>query len=191
MSVFDDMNRFLEERLEAFLRAHPHLELQVLEDKLQEQALEAARSLQQLQAQEEKQQQAILATAEDIQRWHERSKKAEQANRNDLVTAAQEREATLLRQGNQQWGHLEVIKERIQQLQSLQKKIALRQEEVKTKRRTMQDQQQAAAPSQQQQTASRMWSQPSFSDAPDPLEEQFRRWEMDEELEQLKRKMGR
>lgn len=185
MSVFDDVSRFLEERLEEYLRAHPQLELQVLEDKLQDQAADTTKLIAQLQAEEQQQQNAILETANEIQRWHQRIKKAQQAGRQDLATAAEQREAALLRQGNQQWGQLEIVKERIAQTQDLHQKIQVRQQEVRAKRRQ--------APAQQarvtQQTG---WYQPpKSSSGADPLEEQFQRWEMDDELEQLKRKMGR
>lgn len=192
MNVFEDVSRFLEERLDEFLQAHPHLEMQVLEDQLQEQRGQAERSMKQLQAEEDQQQQAILATAEEIQRWHERIKKAKQAKRQDLVTAAEEREAALLRQGNQQWAQMKMVKERIVQLQTLQQKIKVRQQEVKVKRREMQAQKKRPeTKTQSQSSATRGWTQGTFRGGADPLEDRFRQWEMDEELEQLKRNMGR
>lgn len=182
MSVFDDMSRFLEERLDEYLRAHPQLELQVLEDKLRDQVADTSRLLTQLQTEEQQQQQAILNTANEIQRWHQRIKKAKEAGRKDLATAAEEREAALLRQGNQQWGQLELIKERMTQTKSLHQKIQARQQEVKAKSR------QAPKPPPQPTTG---WYQPPSTSGADPLEEKFQRWEMDDELDQLKRKMGR
>jgi uncharacterized protein (TIGR04376 family) len=182
MSVFDDMSRFLEERLDEYLRAHPQLELQVLEDKLRDQAADTAKLLTQLQAEEQQQQQAILVTANEIQRWHQRINKAKQAGRTDLSAAAEQREAALLHQGNQQWGQLELIKERLAQTKSLHQKIKVRQQEVKTKIS------QAPKPPPTQTTG---WYQPPSPSDTDLLEEQFQRWEMDDELEQLKRKMGR
>jgi uncharacterized protein (TIGR04376 family) len=103
MGVFEDMSRFLEERLDEFLKTHPGLELQVLEDQLREQEEEVQKTLRQLATEEQKAQQDILKTAEEVQRWHERIAKADQAKRPDLAEAAQEREAAFLRQGNQQW----------------------------------------------------------------------------------------
>ncbi|PZD75345.1 hypothetical protein C1752_00517 [Acaryochloris thomasi RCC1774] len=186
MSVFDDVSRFLEERLEEYLRAHPHLELQVLDDKLRDQAADTAKLLAQLQAEEQQQQKAILETANEIQRWHQRIKKAQQAGRKDLATAAEQREAALLRQGNQQWGQLEIIKERVAQTKELHQKIQVRRQEVQAKIRQAPKQQTARTA----QTTG--WYQKTSSGgASDPLEEQFQRWEMDDELDQLKRKMGR
>ena len=41
MSLFDDFSRFLETRLEEFLRNNPHLELQALLEQLREQEQDA------------------------------------------------------------------------------------------------------------------------------------------------------
>ena len=193
MNIFEDVSRFLEQRLEEFLRQHPHLELQILADKLQEQVQETLGLIQELQAEEKREQAAILATAEEIQRWHQRIRKAQQAGRQDLAQAAQEREAALLRQGHQQWGHMEVIQERIKQAQQLHQNMNVRQQEVQAKIRqveaeaTRRNQEQTPPPS----AAATGWSQPYTSGEPDPLEETFQRWETEAELEQLKREMGR
>ncbi|NCJ06618.1 TIGR04376 family protein [Synechococcales cyanobacterium C] len=188
MSVFDDVSRFLEERLDEFLQANPHLELQVLDDKLQEQEVDTLRLLKSLQVEEQQQQAAILATAQEIQRWHPRIQKAEVAGRPDLAKAARERETALLRQGNQQWGQMEVLRQRIQQTQTLHQDIQKRRQEVVAKRRANQ----TAAGSQ---TSSQPWTSgstwTSTSAEPDPLETQFKQWEMESELEELKRKMNR
>jgi hypothetical protein len=93
MGLLDDLTAFLEQRLEEFLRSHPELELQALDENLREQEADLRRSLVDLQAQQHQAEQDILTTAQEIQRWHERIQKAKTANRQDLVEAAQEREA--------------------------------------------------------------------------------------------------
>ena len=45
MGLFEDLSSFLELRLDEFLKENPHLELQALEDKLQDQEDEAVRLL--------------------------------------------------------------------------------------------------------------------------------------------------
>jgi len=97
VGVFEDLSRFLESRLEEFLRNNPHLELQALEEQLREQEQDSQRLIADLQLQEKKLENEILATAQEIQRWHIRIEKAKAANRFDLVQPAQEREAALLR----------------------------------------------------------------------------------------------
>ncbi len=191
MSVFDDVNRFLEKQLEEFLRVNPHLELQVLADNVREQEVKTTKLLTELKAEEQRQQDAILATANEIQRWHERIKKAEGAGRQDLVTAAKEREASLLSQGNQQWGQMEVTKTRLQQTQSLLEKIQIRHKEVKEKIQQASRQPRSTPSTSKAPDPSSGWYQKVSLGDPDPLEEQFKNWERDAELEELKRNMGR
>ncbi|PSO52271.1 MAG: TIGR04376 family protein [Cyanobacteria bacterium QH_8_48_120] len=193
MSIFDDLNRFLETRLEEFLRSHPHLELQALEEQLREQQEDTRRLIADLQGQQKRLKDEILSIAKDIQRWHARIDKARAANRPDLAEAAQEKEASLLRLGNQRWGQMEGLKKRIAQSQDLLNQIQQRRQEVKAKA--------ANTKSSQSQTPSKSgweksgWNQRSnysnSSSVADPLEEKFQRWETENELEQMKRNQSR
>jgi uncharacterized protein (TIGR04376 family) len=192
MGLLDDISRFLETRLEEYIRNNPQIELQILEEKLTQQESEVAKLIANFRTQEKRFQDDILAIADDIRIWHERAKKASDAGRQDLATAAKEREAALLKQGNQVWAQMELIKQRINQTTDLQSQIQTRMQEVRTKIA------EAAKTKSQSQTnaqtsASFNWENlhtPSQG-AEDPLEQKFRRWEMDEELERLKRKMGK
>ncbi|MGC9527406.1 MAG: TIGR04376 family protein [Limnospira sp.] len=194
MGLFEDFSRFLETRLEEFLREHPHLELQALEEQLREQEDDTLRLIADLQRQEKKLEEEILTIAQDIQKWHKWVAKAQAANRPDLAQGAQEREAALLRQGNQAWGQMQGVKSRIEQSKTLYRQIQERRKEVKARYQEVQ----AARSQQAQQTGqpweTQAWNQgtpySSFKSAADPLEQQFRQWEMDEELEELKRNMG-
>ena len=151
-----------------------------------------AREQDHLKQQEKKLQDDILAIAQDIQRWHERVAKAESHGRKDLAQAAQEREAALLRQGNQRWGQMEGVKQRINQSQQLLRQIQTRRQEVRAKAKEVEA---ARASSQAQAQAETFgWNQSSTRNiygAVDPLEEKFKRWELEEEIEQMKRNMGR
>jgi uncharacterized protein (TIGR04376 family) len=197
VGLFEDLNRFLENRLEEFLRNNPHLELEALEEQLREQEEDTLRLIADLQLQEKGLQDDILAVAQDIQRWHERVAKAKSAGREDLAQSAQEREAALLRQGNQRWGQMEGVKQRITQAKELLRQIQARRQEVRAKAKEAE----AARASQQAQAhfsyadaSGSGWNQSSSystSSGADPLEDKFRRWEMDEELDQLKRNLGR
>lgn len=200
MGLFDDLNRFLENRLEEFIRNNPHLELEALEEQLREQEEDTLRLIADLQRQEKNLQDEILSIAQDIQLWHTRIDKAKTAGRQDLAQAAQEREAALLRQGNQRWGQMEGLKQRITQAKELQRQIQVRRQEVRAKAKEVEAARASAkAPSRasyedtsRAQTSG--WNQSSsyssFSGA-DPLEEKFKRWEMEDELNEMKRKMGR
>ena len=193
MGLIDDLNRFLENRLEEFIRNNPHLELQALEEQLREQEEDTLRLIADLQLEQKRLQDDILAIAQDIQRWHVRVDKARSAGREDLAQGAQDREAALLRQGNQRWGQMEGLKQRITQAQELQRQIQVRRQEVKAKATEVEA---ARASSYQTSSGSETfgWNQTSNRNIPsgaDPLDDKFRRWEMDDELEQLKRNLGR
>ena len=132
MGLFDDINQFLEARLDEFLRNNPHLEIQAIEEQLIEQERDTTKLIAKLQLEEKSLQSQILETAEDIQTWHKRIGKAEAAKRQDLADAAREREAELLRQGNQVWGQMEGVKQRIVQGQKLLAQVKQKRQEVKT-----------------------------------------------------------
>jgi len=183
---------FLETRLEEFLRNNPHLELQALEEQLRQQEEDTLRLIIDLQAQQKRVQDEILATAQDIQRWHSRIDKAKAAGRLDLAQGAQEREAALLREGNQLWGKMQGLKERIEQAKDLQKKIQVRRQEVRTKATQAEATRSTAQTQPSWETTG--WNQnrtPSSATGSDQLEEKFSRWETDDELEKLKRNLGR
>ncbi|MEM9904573.1 MAG: TIGR04376 family protein [Cyanobacteria bacterium P01_D01_bin.44] len=192
MSLFDDLSRFLESRLDEFLKANPHLELQALEDQLRGQEESAIALLADLRRREKQLEDGILSTAQEIQRWHGRVAKAKAANRLDLVEPAQEREAALLREGNHLWGQMQGVKERIEQTKTLQQRVKAKRQEVKASIAK-------AAATRASQTAETTWSTTGWNQSPyklhnqplDPLEETFQRWETDAELEDLKRKMGK
>jgi uncharacterized protein (TIGR04376 family) len=197
VGLFEDFSRFLETRLEEFLRNNPHLELQALEEQLREQEEEALRLMADLRLKEKQAQDNILATAQEIQRWHERIEKAKKAGRWDLVKPAEEREAALLREGNQRWGQMQVLKERMKQTEELQRKIQARRQEVRAKAveaeaaRATANANASAKTETSWQTIGWNQSNTYLHNSADPLEAQFKRWEMDEELDQLKRNMGR
>ncbi|WP_066382607.1 MULTISPECIES: TIGR04376 family protein [unclassified Anabaena] len=191
MGLFDDFSRFLENRLEEFLRNNPHLELEALLEQLRKQEEDTLKLIADLQLQEKRSQDEILSTAQEIQRWHIRVQKAQNAGRQDLAGAAQDREAALLREGNQLWGQMQGLKERIKQSQELLHKIQVRRQEVQTKATEAQT---ARAKAQtQQRIDSNGWWTPtsSYTNSYDDLEATFRRWETEAELEQMKRNMGK
>ncbi|WP_448598097.1 TIGR04376 family protein [Thermoleptolyngbya sp.] len=193
MSLFDDLSTFLEARLDEFLRDNPHLELQALEDNLRDQEEEAIRLLGDLRLRESRLQQEILNTAQEVQLWHARVEKAKEKGRMDLAQPAEEHEAALLRQGNQLWGQMEALRQRIQETIDLQRQIQQKRKEVSAQAAQARATRTATSADQQWQTAG--WqnynvSTPSSSYSQD-LEKAFRQWEMDEEIEELKRNMGK
>ncbi|MGM3304730.1 TIGR04376 family protein [Anabaena sp. WFMT] len=191
MGLFDDLSRFLEERLEEFLRNNPHLELEMLLEQLREQEEDTLKLIAELQLQEKRSQDDILSTAQEIQRWHIRVQKAKAAGREDLAAPAQNREDALLREGNQRWGQMQGLKDRITQSQELLRKIQQRRQEVQAKAtaaQTARQTERAKVPTPQR-LETNAWQTPASSF--DDLEDKFRRWETQDELEQMKRNMGK
>jgi uncharacterized protein (TIGR04376 family) len=190
VSLFDDLSQFLESRLEEFLRNNPHLELQALLEQLRQQEEDTLKLVSELQLQEKRSQDEILSTAQEIQKWHIRIQKAQAAGRQDLVTPAQAREAALLREGNQMWGQMQGLKERITQSQELLRKIQQRRQEVQTKAAEAQTTRTKAQTQQRLETQG--WNTANNSNSNfDDLENTFRNWETQDELEKLKRNMGK
>ncbi|MDJ0661727.1 MAG: TIGR04376 family protein [Crocosphaera sp.] len=187
MSIFDDFSRFLETRLEEFLKNNPHLELQALLEQLREQEEEALKLIIEKEGQKKRLESDILSLAEEIQNWHKRVAKAQAAGRLDLAQRAQEREAALLRQGNQLWGQMEAAKQQIANGKTLLTQIRQRKEELQTKARQVQAAQAKA------NYDTKGWNQTinysSYNKANDPLEAEFQKWELDDELDQLKRNL--
>jgi uncharacterized protein (TIGR04376 family) len=191
MGLFDDFSKFLEMRLEEFLRNNPHLELEALLEQLKEQKQDTIKLIAQLKLEEKKLESQILSVAKDIQIWHGRISKARAGGRLDLAEAAQEREAALLRQGNLLWGQRDGVKKRLAQAGQLLAQIEQREKEVQA---------QAAQVKAQQNYSPNNWNNigwhegvnySNYNRSFDPLEEQFQRWETDEELEQMKRNLNR
>jgi uncharacterized protein (TIGR04376 family) len=189
MGLFNDVGRFFETRLEEFLKSHPHLELQAIAEQLQEQEGEASRLVRDLKSQLERIEQQITQLAQDIQHWHQRVQQAEKGGRQDLAAAAKTREAALLREGNQLWGKMQGTKKRIEQAQALLIQLQQKRQEVKAKM----DELQASQKVQDDYTASwesNVGDRQTYANASDPLEAQFQKWEMDEQIRQMKQNMG-
>jgi uncharacterized protein (TIGR04376 family) len=195
VGLFEDLSKFLETRLDEFLRANPHLELLGLEDQLRGQEQDAITLLGDLKRREQQLKDDILATAQEIQKWHERSKKAQAANRADLVAMAEERQATLLRQGNQYWGQMQGVTAQMEQTRALQQQIHDRRRELKAKMAQLEAERATARAAQRTTAQETGWYQSPLSGTgrggADPVEDAFQRWETEQELEALKRQMNR
>ncbi|PSB08502.1 TIGR04376 family protein [Pleurocapsa sp. CCALA 161] len=190
MGLFDDINQFLEERLDEFLQNNPHLELQALEEQLREQEQDTTKLISRLQLEEKSLQDQILAIANDIQTWHGRIDKAEKANRQDLASAAREREAELLRQGNQIWGQMQGVKQRITQAKELLLQVKQKRQEVKQSTSAQANFTSTINSSSDTIGWDRGANSPQYHRSADPLEAEFQKWEVDEELEQIKKNIN-
>lgn len=189
MNLIEDLIRFLETRLEEFLRSHPELELQAIEEQLRQQETDTSRLISESRSEQQRLQSQILTTAQEIKTWHQRIDRAVAAKRPDLAQGAREREASLLQQGNLLWGQMEGAKTRLQQMEQLLQQVKVRRQEVR-------DRIQAgvkASPNAKTSTASSSgWSSTSPPSGDyDDLEKQFGDLETELELKELKRRQSR
>jgi uncharacterized protein (TIGR04376 family) len=191
MGLLEDMKRFLESQIDDFLSKNPHLELQVIEEQLAQQETDTVQLIVDLRSQERQIEQEILNTAQDIKSWYDRVQKATTAGRTDLALAAQDRVNALLPQGNQLWGKMQGLKERIVKAQELLQTIKNRRIEVKAKAVAAQAERDRA----ETVTSNSRWGSAtnytSLGNSADPLDAKFRQWEADEELQSLKRNLGK
>lgn len=177
MGVWEDLSQFLESRLEEFLEKNPKLKLLVLMENIRQQEEEAQSKLQQTQTDIQRLQEEIMAVARDVQKWQGRIEQARASKRNDLAQAAKERSDELLRTGNQLWGQMTVLKQQAQQTQTLLDRIQVKRKELEIHMAT------------QQEEESKRPNPTSYrSKSNDDLDKKFRDWEVEQELERLKRK---
>ena len=191
MGLLEDMKQFLESQIDDFLSKNPHLELQVIEQQLAQQETDTVELIVSLQYQEKQIEREILNTAQEIKNWYDRVQKATAAGRADLATAAQDRVNALLPQGNQLWGKMQGFKERKAKAQELLQTIKQRRTEVKAKSAAAQAARTQAETSSNTSSWGSVDSYSSNSNFADTLDAQFRRWEADEELENLKRNLSK
>ena len=190
MSLFDDLNRFLEQRLDEFLRNNPHLEIYALVEQIKEQEKDTLKLIINLEAQERQLQQQILTLAQDIQLWHGRVNKAKSLGENELAQKAAEREASLLHQGNLLWGQMEGVKKQIIQARELLQEITPKKEQAQEKAATIARNQ--SQNTQEFDEATKGWNQSNtYNKYSDVLEERFQQWETDQEIEQMKQNLGK
>ncbi len=190
MGILGDVSKFLETQIDEFLKNNPHLELQALDEKLAEQQRESDRLLSDLRSRLQTVESKIREAGEEIKRWHIRIEKAKQAGRNDLLILAEAHQSELLREGNQVWGQMELLRDRIPQAEKLAIQIQQRRQELQIKLEAARSQR-VTDRSTSGTTTSWQDVKPTARTSSDPLEKKFALWETEEEFQKLKRKAGR
>jgi uncharacterized protein (TIGR04376 family) len=185
MNIFEDLNRFLETKLEEFLKNNPDLQIQILLEQLEKEEKDTLKLIKQLENEKKSLEKEILTLGEDIKLWHGRIEQATKAKRDDLSSAAQERKATLLRQGNQVWARMSGVKEKTVKSQELLAQIQERKKEVQEK---YQREKINTKQTKSSDFETNTWQNSSKYTSVDDLEAEFHRLEIDEELERLKGK---
>ena len=105
----DQLERNLEERLDAFLRSNPDQDRLLNEQHLQDRQrdLNSRRDQMQIQARDLRRQ--LLLLAGQVQAWGERTKKARNAGAEDLALRAEKHVNSLMNQGRDLWNELEAL----------------------------------------------------------------------------------
>ncbi len=175
MSLWQDLETFLETRLEEFLQANPQLQLYVLLEKVRDEEQRTQQQLILLRQEERELQTKILTTAQEVKKWFERKQQAK-ISRPDLAQAAEQREAEFLAQGNHMWARKSELALEIKKNEKLFHELSPRRQELEAKIKQQVDTSTTSAPPQRP--------------ANDDLDARFRQWELDKEIEALKKKMG-
>ena len=105
----DQLERNLEERLDAFLRSNPDQDRLLNEQHLQDRQrdLNSRRDQMRIQARDLRRQ--LLSLAGQVQAWGERTKKARNAGAEDLSLRAEKHVNSLMNQGRDLWNELDAL----------------------------------------------------------------------------------
>ena len=112
----DQLERNLEERLDAFLRSNPDQDRLLQEQHLQDRQRDLGRRRDQMQLQARDLRRQLLSLAEQVQAWGARSRKARDAGANDLAKRAEKHVASLMNQGRDLWTELNGLGQSFQEL---------------------------------------------------------------------------
>ena len=109
MSWLDDLERSLEQRLDAFLRSNPHQDVLLREQHLQDRQRSLQQRRQRLQQEAEDLRRQLLNLATEVRDWSTRCQRARDAGATDLAERADQHINTLIQQGRQLWGDLDKL----------------------------------------------------------------------------------
>ena len=102
----DQLERNLEERLNAFLRSNPQQDQLLRQQHLHDRQQDLHRRRRQLQEQAQEHRRQLLGLARDVRDWRSRSERARAAGAVDLARRAEAHTQTLMDQGRQLWEEL-------------------------------------------------------------------------------------
>jgi hercynine metabolism protein len=105
-SWLDQLERNLEERLNAFLRSNPQQDQLLRQQHLQDRQQDLQRRRRQLQEQAKEHRRQLLTLAREVRDWRSRSDRARQAGALDLSRRAETHIQSLMDQGRQLWNEL-------------------------------------------------------------------------------------
>ena len=104
MSWLDDLERSLEQRLDAFLKFNPYQDTLLRDQHLQDRQRSLEQQRLQLQQQAQDLRRQLLNLAEEVRAWTSRSQRASTAGAHELAARADQHVQTLMNQGRELWG---------------------------------------------------------------------------------------
>ena len=172
-SWLDDLEHRLENTLEAFLRANPSQEALLQEQEARDRQQSLRRQRLELRSQAELGRRRLLELAEEIRRWQARVQRAREAGAEDLAGRAEAHISSLMEQGRQRWQELGELGSRF---------AAVEQELAQLARQAPAS---AAPPSSTPEGGA-----PATGSRAQTLEADWARFEAQQELQELKKRMG-
>ena len=109
MSWLDELERSLEERLDAFLKANPHQDILLRDQHLQDRQRSLEQQRLQLQHQAHDLRRQLLNLAEEVRNWTARSDRARTAGAQELAKRADQHIQALMNQGRDLWTELNAL----------------------------------------------------------------------------------
>lgn len=181
MGIFDDFLNFLESSIDEFLQKNPELNLSLLAQEIKQEKRDTLQLISQLEAQEKQVESQILATAEDIKKWADREEKARNLQRYDLAQEAAQVKNQLLEKGSYLWQEMTKLRDRIAEnkrklisLEDKEREVNLKLEELRREKAR-----------ESEGFYERKFEDKSYYE----IEQKFRNWEIEMELEEMKKKM--
>ena len=109
MSWLDELERSLEQRLDAFLKANPHQDILLRDQHLQDRQRSLEQQRLQLQHQAHDLRRQLLNLAEEVRNWSARSDRARTAGAQELAKRADQHIQALMNQGRDLWTELNAL----------------------------------------------------------------------------------
>lgn len=109
MSWLDELERSLEQRLDAFLKANPHQDILLRDQHLQDRQRSLEQQRLQLQHQAHDLRRQLLNLAKEVRNWTARSDRARTAGAQELAKRADQHIQALMNQGRDLWTELNAL----------------------------------------------------------------------------------
>lgn len=182
MGIFEDFSNFLESRLDEFLKSNPELNLTILQQEVKQQKRDTIKLINDLESKQKVLENQIVALGKEVSLWYARIEKAKQGGRFDLAEEAEKKQASLLQEGNLLWQEMEDVKQKnldakklLITLEEKEREINLKMEQMKKVQPTY--------------SSSHNFDNRYTHHSDDDLESKFQQWEIEQELQKMKKNL--